>query len=275
MERSSEEELESALGSIPPLKITVAPNGARRNKADHPQLPINLREITDCAEACWNAGAHEIHLHVREDDGTHSLSSTRYQRTIDAITERVPDMSVQITTESAGRYEVSEQFQLLKSLRPAAASIAVRESLRDTALVARLYGFAEESQIKVQHILYDLDDLAQLRRQYDAGTIPDHMRDVLLVFGTYAPPRLAEVSEVEPFIKALGSEFPNWTVCAFGKHENAVAAEAMRLGGHIRIGFENNIQRPDGNMAVDNAENIARALKTAQSLNRTLQKRSH
>lgn len=274
MEDSLQQLHPSEQGIVSPLRITVAPNGARRNRDNHPQLPVNLAQIVDCAEKCWQAGAHEIHLHVRDDEGRHSLSADTYRRTMDAIGDRVPNMDIQVTTEAAGRYDVAEQFALLQDLKPRAASIAIRESMREPDLVAPLYAFATEAQIKVQHILYDLDDLAQLRRQFDEAAIPAHMRDVLLVFGAYSPERLAQPEEVEPFVQALGDDFPNWTICAFGQHENAVAQEAIRLGGHIRIGFENNIQRPDGSLATDNAENIALALKSAQTLNRSILQRS-
>lgn len=260
-------------GALPPLRVTVAPNGARRGKDDHPQLPVTTSEIVTCARQCWQAGAHEIHLHVRDQNGAHSLSADRYRETIAALHAEVPDMAVQITTEAAGRYEVAEQFALLKDLKPNAASIAVRESLRAPDLVPHLYAFALEAGISVQHILYDRGDLDQLSRMIDQGMIPDTMRDVLLVFGAYSPPRLAQPEEVAPFVTAMQGAFPNWTVCAFGRNEPLVAKEAIRLGGHVRIGFENNIERPDGTLAKDNAENIARTVQTAQSLNRPLQHR--
>ncbi len=273
MEHSATQLGDSGGQNLRPMRITVAPNGARRNKQSHPQLPVTLNEIVSCAKACWQAGAHEIHLHVRDADGRHSLSSEIYETTIAALRVAVPDMAIQVTTESANQYDVAAQFDLLKTLKPDAASIAIRETMRRPEYAAPLYAFADHSKIKVQHILYSRQDLELLREQLKIGTIPQHMRDVLLVFGTYTPPRLAEPSEVTGFVAALGTEFPNWTVCAFGQHENAVAAEAIRLGGHIRIGFENNLHRPDGAMAQDNSENIARAVQTAASFHRPLMTR--
>ena len=82
--------------------IMVAPNGARRQKSDHPALPISVQEICDTARACEAAGADAIHVHVREDDGRHSLDTGRYRETLSALTEHAPSPRVQVTTESAG-----------------------------------------------------------------------------------------------------------------------------------------------------------------------------
>ncbi|MGH6903418.1 MAG: 3-keto-5-aminohexanoate cleavage protein [Geminicoccaceae bacterium] len=56
-----------------PLVVTVAPNGARRTKTDHPDLPITPAEIARDAAWCADAGASVLHLHVRAGDGRHSL----------------------------------------------------------------------------------------------------------------------------------------------------------------------------------------------------------
>ena len=94
-------------------KLTVAPNGARRRRTDHPALPMTTSEIEKTAFACYQAGADEIHLHVRENDGSHSLDTGRYQEAIDAITNIVPLMAIQITTESAGKFSVVDQYNYL------------------------------------------------------------------------------------------------------------------------------------------------------------------
>lgn len=248
--------------------ITVAPNGARRQKADHPALPITVPEIAKTAKDCRTAGADAIHLHVRNPDGTHTLDAGLYREAIAEIETLVPDMGIQITTEAAGIFDVSAQLACLTALAPSAASISVREIKRDNDLVRRVYATAQDHGTKVQHILYDLKDLADLRRMLEDGVVPQDMRDVLLVLGKYAPPQAAHSTELLPFFDALAGDFPNWTVCAFGKNEHAVMLEAARLGGDLRVGFENNICRPDGHPADDNAENIARIVTALQPTER-------
>ncbi len=255
---------------LKPLKITVAPTGARRQKSDHPKLPLSVAEIADDARRCAAAGADEIHLHVRDSDGGHSLSVNLYQLAIRTIERIAPGLDIQITTEAAGCFSVQQQYDLLRQLRPKAASIAVREVMQNPDLAASIYSLCADAGVAVQHILYDHGDLAHLRQMLADRVLPDDMRDVLLVLGKYSPARAARPDEVEPFVRQLAGDFPNWTVCAFGSQELAVAATAIRLGGHVRIGFENNIHTPDGLLAVDNANNIARTVAQARSIGRPL-----
>ena len=70
-----------------PAILTVAPNGARRNKADHPGLPTTPVEITAEAARCQNAGAAMLHLHVRDAAGRHTLDPGRYSDAIAAVNE--------------------------------------------------------------------------------------------------------------------------------------------------------------------------------------------
>ena len=252
------------------VKITVAPNGARRGHNDHPQIPVTVDEIARDAHRCQKAGAHEIHLHVRDQNGNHSLHPDLYRKAIAAIEKAAPGLAIQITTEAAGRFDVPTQLATLRDLRPHAASVAIREIMRRPDLAAAFYGTASEAGVKVQHILYDLTDLALLRKTLELGIVPADMRDVLLVLGRYAPPQDANVEELAPWLAALGDDFPNWTVCAFGSTEREVTRAAMKAGGHIRIGFENNLYRADGTLAANNAETVAWAVADAHSIGRPL-----
>jgi len=82
--------------------VIAAPNGARRGKAEHANLPISIAEIAAEAALCQRAGAAVLHLHVRDGNGAHSLDAGLYRAASEAIAEAAPGMLVQITTESAG-----------------------------------------------------------------------------------------------------------------------------------------------------------------------------
>ncbi len=239
--------------------LTVAPNGARRGPLDHPLLPITTEQIAATAKACFTAGAGQIHLHVRDAHGGHSLDAGRYKAAMDAIVQEAPQMAIQVTTESAGKYDVAAQYACLQAVVPAAASVALREMARDPAVAARLYAFAAEAGIQVQHILYaptDLDLLADWQRQ---EIIPTGLSSVLFVLGCYHPARLADPAELSGFLRAAEGRGFEWSVCAFGHTELACAKAALLAGGGIRVGFENNIHLPNGQLARDNAQNVALA----------------
>ncbi len=239
--------------------LTVAPNGARRRRSDHPALPVTTAQIAACAKACFVAGADQIHLHVRDAEGGHSLDAGRYRAAIAAIAEQAPALAVQITTEAAGLYDVAAQYACLQALLPRAASVALRETARDPVLAARLYAFAAEAGIQVQHILYTPADLALLTAWMANGIVPPGLHSVLFVLGSYQPPRLAQPAELAGFLAQMQGKDFDWSVCAFGRNELACAKAALRAGGSIRIGFENNIHLPDGQLARNNAQSVAAA----------------
>lgn len=239
-------------------RIMAAPNGARRDKGDHSALPLTICEIAAEAGACERAGASDLHLHVRDANGIHSLDPGLYAETIAAVHESAPGLGVQITTEAVGRYSVAAQFDTLRAVHPQGASVSVREMARDVETAARLYAFGAEAAIAIQHILYDAVDLNTLRSYRAAGVIPPGDSAVLLVFGCYEPPTPARSVDVPEAVAALQKGYPGWAACAFGATEEAVLLEVALRGGNVRIGFENNIHRPDGSDAVSTADNIAR-----------------
>ncbi|NNE80288.1 MAG: 3-keto-5-aminohexanoate cleavage protein [Silicimonas sp.] len=239
-------------------KIMVSPTGARRSKADHPHLPINIEEIAAEARACQEAGAAALHLHVRDAAGRHSIDPGLYREAIAAVRAAAPGMDIQVTTEAANVFFVQDQYDTLFDLAPAWASLAVREAARDVELAARLYSMAEAQGIVLQHILYDRSDLDILRRFRSDGTIRETNPDVFLAFGAYAPPRNADPAAVGDAVQALNGDFQTWGACAFGPTEQATLIEVVRRGGQPRIGFENNIHLPDGTVATSTADNVAR-----------------
>lgn len=257
--------------------LMVAPTGARRTKADHPNLPITPEEQAATARACYAAGADALHLHVRNDDQSHSLDAGRYRAAIAAIADAVPGMPVQITTESAGIFDVAQQMACLEALRPAAASISVSEMARDPDRAARIYALCRDADTRVQHILYSPDCLAQLDAWDQQGLIAPSQRDVILVLGRYSPARHGHPQELSSFLSAIrdraaetASEAPagdgadsdaahwrwSWSVCAFGPQEPDCLLAALAAGGGARIGFENNMIASDGSLFADNAASV-------------------
>lgn len=253
--------------------LMVAPNGARRGRGDHPQLPVTPQQTAETAAACFAAGAHALHLHVRDDDGRHSLDAGRYREALDAVRESAPEMAVQITTESAGIYDVAAQSACLEALRPAAASVSVREMARDPDLAARAYALCAEAGTRVQHILYGPDCIARLRAWYQEGVVPGAMRDAIFVLGQYTPPVLARPDGLPVFLDAAADLRLTWAACAFGRHEHACLLAAVAAGGDARIGFENNIETPQGGLLADNAASVAAFVQAAKAQGHTLKER--
>ena len=135
----------------PPLLIAVAPNGARLTKADHAGIPLTVAELARTAVECRDAGAGMIHLHIRDADGRHLLDADGYRDATATVRREVgPDMTIQITSEAAGRYQPPEQRAVITATRPAAASMAIREIFAteaEEAEGAKLMGFCRREKI--------------------------------------------------------------------------------------------------------------------------------
>lgn len=239
-----------------PVIVAVAPNGARKTKADHPALPITAEEIAATATACRDAGAAMIHLHVRDRDGRHSLDVDTYRAATAAVRAAVGrDLVVQATSEAAGRYRPKEQMQMVRDLKPEAVSLAVREIVPDEAAepaAAAFLAWVRSEGIRPQYILYSDDDLRRFDDLIARGVVPGERQLVLFVLGRYTRGQTSEPRDLVPFL-AANSHHHLWSVCAFGPRETACAVAAAALGGHVRVGFENNLHLPDGSLAADNA----------------------
>ena len=241
---------------LPAVPIGVAPNGARRGRADHVALPLDAAALARDALACAQLGASWFHVHVRDAAGAHSLDPALYRVAFAAIRAEVGDaLLLQMTTEAAGRYRPAQQIAAVRALRPPAVSIAVRELLADAGDYAQACALLRElatDGCAVQFIAYAAADLERLRGWLaDSGA--ELAVEVLLVLGAYAGPRDGRPQELPGLLRQLDPDW-GWSVCAFGPAEAACLLAAAALGGGVRVGFENNLWLPDGRVAADNAE---------------------
>ncbi len=257
------------LDATGPTIISVAPTGARRSRADHPALPLTPAEIALTAKSCREAGASLIHLHVRDENGRHSLSADTYRQAIDAIRDAVgDDLIIQVTTEIAGLYAPMDQQAMVRAIRPEAVSLALREVIPQSGdpvaqetSAAKFLDWVVASGIIPQYILHEADEIPRFCDLCERGVIPAPRRHALFVLGTYASAQRSQAGDLLPFVRACDAAMPrfdSWSVCAFGIGETACALTAASMGGHIRVGFENNLHLSDRSMAPDNAALVSR-----------------
>jgi uncharacterized protein (DUF849 family) len=255
----------------PPFIVAVAPNGARRTKADHPALPMTADEIARDAAACHAAGAAMIHLHIRDKAGKHLLDAEAFRAVTAAIRrEAGPDLIVQITTESVGIYLPGYQMAMVRDARPEACSVAIREIVpgppaeRDAA---QFFAWMAKEGVTPQFILYTADEVRRFADLRARGVIPAAAPFVLYVLGRYSKDQASDPLDLAPFLAAAPRDW-HWAVCAFGAKEGTVALTAAVLGGHSRVGFENNLLLGDGRVAPGNAALVEQARRHAAAIGR-------
>jgi uncharacterized protein (DUF849 family) len=254
-----------------PLVVTVAPTGARLTKADHAGLPLSPAEIAAEAERCCAAGATVLHLHVRDADGRHSLDPALYRAAIEAVRATLGErMVIQVTTETAGRYSALDQMTVVRQLHPEAVSLALAELVPDLAAAGEAAAFLhwlKREGIAPQYILYTPNDVARFHALRRRGVIPQRRPLALFALGRYGRPSEVRPRDMLPYLKAHDASCP-WALCAFGPGEAACVLTAAGLGGHARVGFENNLWRADGELAASNAVLVEQVMAGARLLGR-------
>lgn len=242
------------------VMIIAAPNGARRTQADHPAVPMTADELAECAAGLPEVGVSVLHLHVRDHEGRHSLDSDAYRAAMRRIGECTGDaLVVQVTTEAAGRYSVDQQMAVVRELRPEAVSLALCELCPDSGAepaAAGFFAWLVAERIWPQYILHSAGDLRRFETMRRRGLFADDQPSCLLVLGRYGEQRGGEPAELDTLLSSVDSSL-SWSVCCFGPREHDAALAALEKGGHVRIGFENNLLLADGSPARDNAALIS------------------
>ena len=256
-----------------PLLITVAPNGAYKQRPDHAALPLTSAELGQTAKQCLDAGAAMIHMHIRDAQGRHSLDVQGYRDAQQAVKAAVgDDMIIQVTSEAARVYKAPEQIAMVTALQPEAVSVGLREVDRPEigdAGLAQFFGWLAKERVMTQVIVYDVTDLQRWQALRAQGVVPDAPWSLLFVLGRYSVGQTSEPRDLLPFVMAHTGNEP-WSMCAFGAGEHACATTAAALGGHVRVGFENNLLLNNGQVAPDNAALVRQVADSARVLGRSL-----
>ena len=237
-------------------QIMIAPNGARPKKKDHIEVPVTIDEVVETAKLCFNEGAEGIHFHLRDEKGDHILSSEMCLKALNDLQLSVPNMHLQVTTEAVGRYSPSEMRKLAYDVTPPGISIGIRvmiPSRNPNEEDIKLYQSLTKNGTKIQHICYEPEDLDLLSNLLDKANISKDGTWCLFVIGHYSG-RISYPENISLFVKKMEEHKINldWAICAFGKEEMSCLEKAISLGGKIRVGFENSLFMPNGEIAPDN-----------------------
>jgi 3-keto-5-aminohexanoate cleavage enzyme len=251
--------------------LTAAIVGAELTRAQTPHLPITPREVAEEAARCREAGAAVIHLHVRNDDGSNTQSAERFAEVIDAIRAKC-DCVIQPSTGGAVGMSIDERSGPL-ACKPEMATLNCgtinfgddvfvnsRPDIRKLAAKIRASGAIPELEC------YEVGHVEEALTLAAEGVIgkPMHFQFVLGVKGA-APAR----EDVVHYLRSLVPAEATWAVAATGRAQQPMTELAMRLGGHARVGLEDNIYLSKGLLAEGSAPLVARAAAYARSIGRT------
>jgi uncharacterized protein (DUF849 family) len=247
--------------------IMVAPNGARKTRRDHAALPVSIEDTVGEAALCHAAGASALHAHVRGENDEHVLDAGLYRELLAEMSRQVPEMLIQITSEAVGIYTPAEQVACIQAVVPRMVSMSLREistNFEQAEYARRFFEWCDKNAVHVQHIVFSAEEFQHFLDYREQGVIPVGHRCVLFVLGRYNVNFQSEPTDLEPFLQYDLAGL-DWFTCAFGSQEQQCVMAAINAGGHARIGFENNLYLPNGEIAANTAALVSSLVDSMQA----------
>ncbi|NLG80818.1 MAG: 3-keto-5-aminohexanoate cleavage protein [Firmicutes bacterium] len=252
------------------LIITVALTGAETTRADNPNLPLAPEEIAEAAAEARGAGASIIHLHVRDSDGRPTQDIEVFRRTIALIHEKC-DCIVQISTGGAVGTPPEERLRPL-DLVPEMATLTCGtvnfgEGVFENPpqLIEAFARKMAELGIKPELEVFDVGMVANALRLAKQGLVKEPLYfDFVMGVPGGIPGTIDNLLHLAHQIPAGAM----WQVAGVGRTELPLAVVAIVAGGHVRVGFEDNVYYSRGVLAESNAQLVARIARIAREVGR-------
>lgn len=251
------------------LIITAAVTGAFGTKAQNENHPVTPKEIAEEVYRCWQAGAAIAHLHMRKEDQTGSMDLERFEETVKLIRAKGCDIILNLTTSGElGTTEERRMAHLIK-LEPEMASYDcgtmnwMHTTIFDNnpKFLEKLGKTMIEHDIKPEIECFDVSMIENAKYYIAKGIIkePAHFQICL-----GAPGGLPATVDHLLYMKNNLPKNCTWSAFGIGAGHMPILLATMALGGHIRVGFEDNFYLKKGVKATSNAEFVERTVRVAK-----------
>jgi uncharacterized protein (DUF849 family) len=268
--------------------ITCAITGNLTRPDQHPGLPITPEQIARSSVDAAGEGASIVHIHVRDPNTSRpSMDVALYREAMERIRERNPELIINLTTGLGGRFIPSDddpkvaapgttlthperRVEHVALLKPEICTLDLNTMnsgaevvINTPRNVARMAKIIRASGVKPEIELFDTGDIHLARDLIREGVLegPGMYSLVLGVkYGFDASP------ETMLYARDLLPEGAVFTGFGIGRHEFPMVAQSWLLGGHVRVGLEDNIYLAKGVLAPDNATLVARARRLLEEL---------
>ena len=254
--------------------ITVAVTGAWPSKKDNPNIPITPAEIAEDVYACWQEGAAIAHIHVRNDEGLGTMNVEKY-REFEQLIRAKKDCDIILNYTTSGDLEATDETrqQHLKELNPEMASYDCGSMnwghnalfINHPHFLEQLGQTMKENNIKPEIEVFDSGMFYNAQYYLKKGVLeaPLHYQFVL-----GAPGGTAATVENLVYLKSLLPENCTWSALGIGRGHMPILYATIALGGHIRVGLEDNVLYAKDQLATGNAQFVARAARLIREFNK-------
>jgi 3-keto-5-aminohexanoate cleavage enzyme len=261
--------------------VTCALVGSATRKNQNPATPYTPKELAESAHLAYKAGAAMVHVHGVEDDGTNTTRVERIKESHDAIKERTPELIVNMTSALGMGATPEQRIAQIAAVKPEMASLNM--GTMNFAAVNRKTGEVIVDYT-FDNTFFTISKLAETMKE--VGTKPElEVYSSAGVDNYYFLAPSGYFSEPVNFnfvwgvcggaafrpasFVAMVSALPpkaNFSTCGVGIEEWPAITQAILCGGHVRVGLEDNIRMPNGELAKGNYELVAKAVEIIEAL---------
>lgn len=268
--------------------ITCAVTGNITKPDQHPNLPITPRQIADAALEAAEAGASVAHIHVRDPaTGLPSMKLEYYREVVERIRALNPALIINLTTGPGGRFIPSEndpavaapgttllapekRVEHITALRPDICTLDLNtmNSGGDVVIntprnVTRMAKIIRAAGVTPEIEIFDSGDVHLARDLIRDGILAGPGLFSLVLGVKYG---FSATHETMLYARDLLPPGATWSAFGIGRDEFPMVAQAYLFGGHVRVGFEDNLYISKGVLAESNAVLVQRARAIVESI---------
>jgi len=252
--------------------ITAALAGAATRKEQNPAVPYTPQEFAEESFKCWKAGAAIVHIHVRDPQtGFPTAEIPKIRETINAIRDKCPELIINMSSAIGPGVNAEQRIAPIVEMKPDLASLntnSMNFGLVDykTGKVfleiifentfKMLVDFAKamrENGVKPECEVYDFGGIYNILLVRKQGIFEEPMH-FQLVFGVAGGVPFTPMNMVH--MQSLLPEGATWSVCGVGPNQFPAGIMASIMGGHIRVGLEDNTRVLRGKLAEGSWEQV-------------------
>jgi len=251
--------------------ITAAVVGAEVMRAQSPYVPYAPSEIAQAAIDAWRAGAAVVHLHARWPDGRPSQEGGHFREILDHIRRAGCDAILQCSTGGALGMDVEERLGSLVegaemgTLNLGSMNFGDGVFLNSRPDIVRIADHLRERRLVPECEVYDAGMLDTMRWLIANGYLA---KPYLVQFVLGVPGGMSASERNLRFLVESLPEPDHFAVAGVGRAELEMSELALRLGGHVRVGLEDNLYLSKGVLAKGSAELVERTVRLAREVGR-------
>jgi len=258
------------------LIITLATTGNINTKERNPALPCLPEEMADDMHECIKLGVSVLHIHARDENNKPTMRVDKFRETVRRVKERDPDVVIQISTGGRApldgvdpgtwRMDPLNLKPEMASYTPGSVNLGPIVYQNNAKLVQDMAQRFCETGIKPQVEVFDTNMISNCDLLVKQGLLKRPI-DFGFVMGA---PGAQECSLRQlGHLTSMLQPGDTWTSIGIGKFEMPLAYMAIAMGGHVRVGLEDNNKTPDGKLAT-NYELVKHIVDVAKVMGREI-----